>query len=881
MAKRNSPQEWQIARLELAFFDPHFDRWTLYQKLNGSHISTLVNTEEIQRSLIQQVLASAEITLSTAAGRIRGHMGEINLVPTGTNPNFYFCPCDLARHRQRYPTPRVVEESWGRILQYYIDVLDESGLSRRKTLSSLLSESIGSPEEVLKKCPCPECLSQSSVESPTPNSGNISHNDNCRTCEHNLSFDEGLQLVSILPIQRDWDLFGYWSKSKNDEFLSARLQILNDSESRSRAARILGYDVHLQLGRNGADSPMNEGDFFASLKFFPDKMQDDEYAAYLTYAAFIDELQPRLAPRPDGDSPVEYIVAYPIVVYGRTHLLQFRLVAEDSPDISELHRFWEKKVDPELKNQNLIGWTTRMLEQVAVEAFQFRVIRELTDAETIPVFSRKTLADIFCNNVTYLLPVEEVVIAESRIRWGYRKANFGRRWKICEYNDNPGAIEEHIRLDEYDIQIQLDSEYASELSPGDKDYLRKFLLQSQWRWLERYAAHMASSRSEIVVATGRNQSARFNLAKTVLHRVNRETKFVEVATLMGRLDALMGALERKEGLDRDAFSPLFEKQFPSVTPWSKEKREKEWSIADLFALPRRDLLINMPDECVEVIKAVKEAFTPNWRELMLRILNHPKPTSDKKDTIEWIQVCDWNIPPDSEVKTLKRSKWFIDFCKLVEDSATISITDAQIIEMHKLKADEEAELERPFYELLPFNEKVTWNDAPKSLLDSIGVSRNGDECIDCNLRKNLCAATGITLWDISLLHSAAVSNTRHAGDIKWFGYHIGNCAENGKKHKSQIELCWRFSKREENRIIGEIYSDLENRIKEIDEGHLGQNAEHIQDIAEIVCHRYCGEFYFSTGTYYIRFHCRDGIVVADEPKELCEHEEPAYYCVLK
>jgi hypothetical protein len=608
MAKRSSPQEWQIARLELAFFDPHFDRWTLYQKLNGSHVSTLVNTEEIQRSLIQQVLASAEISIRNVAGRIRSDRGEINLVSAGMNPDFRFCPCVLALHRKQYPAPRVVEGSWGRILQHYIEVLGESGLNKRKALSRFLSESMGSPEEVLKKCPSPECLSESSVESAAPSSGDMPQNGNCRTCEYSLSFDEGLQLVSILPIQRDWDLFGYWSKSTNDEFWSARLQILEDNQKRSRSAKILGYDVHLQLGQNGADGPTDEGDFFASLKFFPDKMCNDEYAAYLTYAAFIDELQPRLAPRPKGDSPVEYIVAYPIVVYGRTHLLQFRLVAENSPDISELHHFWKNVVDPALKNQNFVGWTTRMLEQVAVEAFQFHAIRELTDAETIPVFSRKTLADIFCNNVTYLLPVEEVVIAESRIRWGYRKANFGRRWKICEYHDNPGAIEEHIRLDEYDIQIRLDSKYASELSEAAKDYLRKFLLQPQWRWLERYAAHMASSRIEIALATGRNQSARFNLAKTVLDRVNRQMNPVEAATLMGRLDVLMGSLERKEGLDRDAFSLLFEEQLPSVIPWSKEKREKEWSIADLFALPRRDLLIDMPDECAKVIKTVKAAF---------------------------------------------------------------------------------------------------------------------------------------------------------------------------------------------------------------------------------------------------------------------------------
>jgi hypothetical protein len=266
---------------------------------------------------------------------------------------------------------------------------------------------------------------------------------------------------------------------------------------------------------------------------------------------------------------------------------------------------------------------------------------------------------------------------------------------------------------------------------------------------------------------------------------------------------------------------------------------------------------------------------------MLRILSHPKPTSDKKETIEWIQICDWNIPPESEVRTLKRSKWFIEFCKLVENDGASNITSAQISEVNKLKTQEEEELEKPFHELLPYNKEVTWTDAPKSLLNTIGVGCQEDKRIDCNLRKALCAATGIPLWDISLLHSVAVLNSQHAGDIKWFGYRIGTCAENGKNHTSQVEVCWRFSKRKENSTIEEVYSDLNNRIKEIDEGHLGQNAEHIQDIAEIVCHRYCGEFYFSTGTHYIRFHCQDGMVVADEPKKLCADEEPAYYCVLK
>jgi hypothetical protein len=879
MAKNGSPQEWQIARLEFAFFDARFARWTLYQKFNGSQVSVFSNSEEIHRSHIQQILASAESCLREVLDRIPENECSIAWVPSGENSDFYFCPCVLARHRQKRTIP-LLETGWERILEHYAEVLDESGLDKRqiKPLARLLNESKGSIEEVMGKCP----FRDSWKDDTCPHN----HERGC-ACNLSLSFDEGLQLVSILPIQQQWDLFGYWSKRHSDEeYWSARLRFPDDSNGVSKSKRLLGYDVRIQLGKNGVEGVTSEGDFFDKLDFYPSN--GAERSAYLAYAAFIDQLQPRLAPRLDGDSTTEYIIAYPIVVHGRTNLLQIRLVAKDTPDISVLHRFWTEMVHPELVDQNFASWITRMLEQVAVETFQFHVNQALMQSERIPVFSRKTLAGIFCDNVVHLLTTDEALIAESGEVWEYCEGAFGNKWGRSENHPHHTTLRSNIGLEDYGIEIKLSSQNKLDTTQAVQDYLKRFLLQPQWRWFERYAMDMVCSRKGISITSRHSQSSRFILARTALLAVGREIDSCKRNKSDGSGDAM---LSRKEVVDalkalsssirRNRYkgefnlSLLYDPILPSVDSW--KCKEQKWSIADIYALPTREVLKGMPDFCLDVLNAAERALSLNWRVLMAsspRFLNHfgskqsrlnDEDLQPLVEAVEDVVELDWKTESGSSVETVSNSDWFKELYSQLSGSKDFSGLDEM-----QAKWDQ-----RLYSSISPsVNSDATWDSAP-CFLDQLGHHRGSTPVFEP--RALICQQAGIPMSDILLIHNVALANHRHGGPIQFVGWRRD---ENPKGYLSQVELVWKFSNRAES-DPDSLYNLIKGKIDGItDEKSLRQEADRIEDIVKVVCYRYNGTFFLSTGSHYIKISCQGEKAVVERPQLLNVPEEAAYYCVL-
>ncbi len=884
MSKRESPHVWQIARLEFAFFDARFDRWTLYQKFNGSHAPEFSTSEAVHRSHIQQLLNSAENCLKAALKRVASESDTITWGTVGGNPDFYFCPCVLARHRSR--TVPAVEDEWRKILEYYQEVLHGSGLSKtqHEPLIRLLRASTGSQEAVIGACP----IAKAGKSLP---SGTIcpQHNSQSKTCTQSLSFDGGLQLVSILPIQRQWDLFGYWSTRHPDcGFWSARLRFPKNTKNDSRSKSVLGYEVRVQLSEGSKGSirrETNEQDFFDGLSF---TLGEKETSAYLAYAAFIDELQPRLAPKTDGTTPTEYIVAYPIVVHGRTHLLQIRLVTVGTPDVSILHQYWRDHVHPKLADQNFSDWFSRMLEHVAVESFQFHVSQALLQLERIPVFSRKYLASIFCANVNHLLPAEEAFIRESGELWGYREEEFGRKWRQWRRGSEPYPFQRDVTLADYGIEIKLNRHNSLFKTTAGQKYA-EFLLQQQWHWFERYAIETASSRAGTSIKLGSNGSPRFDLAGTALFAVGREMDRQDREknnATMSRSDLairLHGTLAQfnyiGSGRKLD-LTFLFQETLPAVAPW--KGKEERWSLADMFGLPPS--LKETEEVPVEALDTAEKALKANWRELMAfkpkgtGLLNHfgdwldkcqksPQLLQEVQQVVDLVEQLDWNTKPESSIQTVKGSNWFQELRSQLSGSQDFSKFDP-------MQRQWDEDLSKPI--LAIGTQNSTWAQAP-TLVDEVRHHRGTTQLPP--LREAVCQRAGIPMSDILLIHNVAVSNSGYAGPIKWVGWRTDN---HSSEYLGKVELAWRVSNcvEKDPEALSLLRTNIMAKVEGINEMTLGSNGELIEDIVRVVCYRYNGIFYFSTGPHYLKITCQNGSAKVDDFVKLNQPEEAAYYCIF-
>jgi hypothetical protein len=137
--------------------------------------------------------------------------------------------------------------------------------------------------------------------------------------------------------------------------------------------------------------------------------------------------------------------------------------------------------------------------------------------------------------------------------------------------------------------------------------------------------------------------------------------------------------------------------------------------------------------------------------------------------------------------------------------------------------------------------------------------------------------------DIHLIHTFAESNSKHSGEITWVGWRTDN---HPIKYLRRVELAWRFAKCNEkdlgalSLLEAKIRAQVES-INDKNEMTLGPNGDHIEDIVRVVCYRYNGVFYLSTGTHYLTISCQNGSAKVDPFLPLPHPEQAAYYCVLQ
>jgi len=302
--------------------------------------------------------------------------------------DFYFCPCPILAHDLRKLIP---DNLWKPIIKSYVHLIENEirSAEQRKSLLDFLgicyssqpafaaaagqgahttgaAETSGAAASV-RGCPNPECT-------------------------HQLTSDEALELLSVLPIQRDWDLFGFWrkevverrrSKSSPEPFF-ARLrfpskdwwEVTEKDRVFEESFELLKYPVAVQFTPDEDDE---EKDFFLLCPVKAESREAEKpKAAYRTYALFMDELQKRLENTFHNSDSCSYLITYPIIANDKVHFLQFRIEAGHyyQPPVKSLAEAW-LKVSKHLQTVELLSDLTKAVEQISTSMMQHDLRQKL------------------------------------------------------------------------------------------------------------------------------------------------------------------------------------------------------------------------------------------------------------------------------------------------------------------------------------------------------------------------------------------------------------------------------------------------------------------------------------------------------------------------
>lgn len=333
-----APTPWTITRLELLYYSRRHKRWQIWQE--AAHSQKRPTTEasvpgELHRaqifSLLSTVRASLREASPTTGCRIAapGRIRAFEIEEKGLRE-------DLLR----------VENFWLGYLQYIRATAHEYGIPASSGLDAFLDD------ERLK---------------------------HLQPCKIKIKRSVALDLISMLPVLRHWDLQGCWframtGKAKNQPYWSPEGSVWG-SPLYMAAITDRKYGTSAPRGPRLVERPQNVALIYEDLGAFDSKTRrweprrygpkdffeccyrptsGDELRLYQCYAFLFDKLLSMLNPPNDN-----FFIAYPIQVLGRINFLHL-WVSNDQGSLEDLWHFWfeDSGGDPSNKSPHRGVWAS-------------------------------------------------------------------------------------------------------------------------------------------------------------------------------------------------------------------------------------------------------------------------------------------------------------------------------------------------------------------------------------------------------------------------------------------------------------------------------------------------------------------------------------------
>ncbi|HLH07839.1 MAG TPA: hypothetical protein VKW78_11430 [Terriglobales bacterium] len=449
-----SRTKWWIYRFELAYFNPCYKRWALFQEnpfLPSPDVPP-ANALIAHRIRVQGVLDSVRKAFEKIP---RGALFDVIPLPktaAGQNITLKFDPPEIAQKISDAFGPNP-DSTWKPILTEYSRLLREEGLDLAGSDLPQLTDDLSNWPVFTARYP---------------------------SWSREITASSALQLLSTLPILPHWDLWGAfyseWERPAQKQAEPSLLQLAGrlaepfyvahlkylpgphfptphkavSADPTPPSVDLLGYEVRLELAycdlSNSVLSAVRvvEDDYF---RHCCNPKGTQEELPYLVYAYLIDNLQRAIPGKHvEGQTNDLYYMAYPVFTpLGRRHFLDIYVYPEGGQaDLGELWDAWRQLHDLlQWKNLQLI--LEDELEEIDLGYSEARLAHDMGAAMSSPDYKpgqALPFTELVCRHGHILFPVRAFRAGEGAtgavFSYKGREVNsfpFGEEWA-------PGSVDE-------------------------------------------------------------------------------------------------------------------------------------------------------------------------------------------------------------------------------------------------------------------------------------------------------------------------------------------------------------------------------------------------------------------------------------------------------
>lgn len=399
---------WEITRFELVYFDPLHKRWQIWQEAPSKLNPLNAGNPQFYRRQFHQLLSIIRNWFEAHLRRLRVDDFQLSYLAIGDQQITFDTTPDLDLLERK--------DFWGTFLDHCSNNLQQNGVR------------------------APEFLREPSLRQ-------------LQSSTLTLDANEALNLISVLPILRDWDLFGCWQKvwssstvgtgvfpsrksatdsSWIEPFYIARLRrtgdLPNDGNGKPLPYEFLAQAGCCDLAFDVDPLLLPEESFFSPVYCYS-PTQPETVLHYRAYAYLYDRLQESLTKKAisvksgaaEPKSPSSYIISYPVSCVGRTHFLQIQITTP-SPSLVSVDTLWSQwmdKVHPHFWTNEIKQFLSEELQRIKLSTFQSLWSRNLAEAADL---NPETFVASLCSHAPILVPVRAIRFEDRR--WAYRRVDW-------------------------------------------------------------------------------------------------------------------------------------------------------------------------------------------------------------------------------------------------------------------------------------------------------------------------------------------------------------------------------------------------------------------------------------------------------------------------
>lgn len=865
---------WSIDRIELVYSNPRHNRWQLFQSRHGSTTQPAHTEQAFYREQIQILLDCIHKMLAKALEK-----SDLNIT--------------LAKHYAKTSGSYIRAVDTANKLASNKDILAIIGDKNFLVTEGLPVSSIDKIHEFLKAI-----TNQAFEDEDVPS----------------LNRDEALDLLSILPILKTWDLWGmllpewlreglnhtwpdkgkeFFNRWKSQTFYSARLTFHNNSSDKKSG--ILDYRVDTELFTSSSDSPARsempeQGDFF-DFSFSP--TDETEKRLYYTYAFFIDTIQKFIA----GDPGTVFIICYPLDVHGRRHFLQvyFRLAGHKTKILSTKH-LWQSwmSIHQSIFGPAALQIIRETLSQIDIEAFNLTLSQQLQSIALQKggkrVVDDEELQSLFCEVAPIALPMESIcqrVPAKNMYyEWKYKATAtienlLGDAWQASSlrsrYDHIPALIPTLPDLFFKFPRQETGFIEADQLHPLREIFARQ-LLSRRWR-LTRMLNRLPSGPLYDLLIAGygidqedvEKAAAELSSFRKVADRLDLKwrqeiLRRIRDRQFLTKKDIPISDVER-DSLDKLLSTNLAQWQTKYMTP----QQQNNFALVTIYLeLTWRKLMSNYPDSQGGLFKHPHTMFHG-----MLRKGKTPEQIGTAYKVF-FQQIIDMEITPSEDTsRVYKRTTEYVGFTDLrneLESGNNISGTAWDKFKMFrnaKFRSDKICQISLKDFGKWSYRHPTKTEEEENDIL-----------------LEKLAADYGISPGDILYIDYIAHDNgISRGGGVEYIGWSTSGSSSDPVDGKL-VHLLWSFQPSSDNnrseKMGGKKYEVDEKKlsyaIEESSSNLKELGSEKLSDIAKLICYRYLGRFVMLTGNRMLQVQLENTKLRATWID--CISDRFAYYCCI-